>query len=299
MKRIILWLMAVLITITAAIYQRMTGPTNPKREEISLNDTLHKIRLIRSIGLDERSEIKLSINDSTIKARVYYKRFKTDDEYQQAPFRYKEYPVDSFIMNRIFGITREKGLFAALPPQPPAGKIQYYIEFTDKYCIKTLMKESPVIIRYKGGVPVWILTPHILLMFLAMLFSTASGLFAAFKMPVYKKYGTMTLYLLIAGGLIFGPIVQKYAFGEFWTGIPFGWDMTDNKLLITLFFWIGAVIMNRKTEKPFVTIIAAAVLLLVYSIPHNLFGSELDYNTGKVIQGFSLFFFYFHVPKKS
>jgi hypothetical protein len=136
-------------------------------------------------------------------------------------------------------------------------------------------------------------------MFLAMLFSTASGLFAAFKMPVYKKYGTMTLYLLIAGGLIFGPIVQKYAFGEFWTGIPFGWDMTDNKLLITLFFWIGAVIMNRKTEKPFVTIIAAAVLLLVYSIPHSLFGSELDYNTGKVIQGFSLFFFYFHVPKKS
>ena len=90
---------------------------------------------------------------------------------------------------------------------------------------------------------------------------------------------------LAAGGMILGPIVQKYAFGELWTGIPFGWDLTDNKTLIAVAAWILAVIMNRKREKPGYTIAAAVILLLVYSIPHSLFGSELDYVSGTVGQG--------------
>jgi hypothetical protein len=86
-------------------------------------------------------------------------------------------------------------------------------------------------------------------------------------------------------------LVQYYAFGDLWTGIPFGWDLTDNKTLIALIFWILAVVMNRKEEKPFYTILAAIVLLLIFSIPHSLFGSNLDYSTGKVTQGIILSFF--------
>ena len=109
------------------------------------------------------------------------------------------------------------------------------------------MKETPVVIRFKGSVPGYILLPHILLMFLAMLFSTAAGLMSVVKYPSYKKYAIWTLVLFIAGGMVLGPIVQKFAFGDLWTGVPFGWDLTDNKTLIALLFWILAVIMNRKT----------------------------------------------------
>ncbi|MBK7710372.1 MAG: hypothetical protein IPJ37_05055 [Bacteroidales bacterium] len=91
--------------------------------------------------------------------------------------------------------------------------------------------------------------------------------------------------------MILGPLVQYYAFGDLWTGIPFGWDLTDNKTLIALIFWILAVIMNRKKERPFYTALAAVVLLLVYSIPHSLFGSQLDYSTGQVTQGIIMNFF--------
>jgi hypothetical protein len=129
-------------------------------------------------------------------------------------------------------------------------------------------------------------------MFLAMLFSTAAGLLAVAKVPSFKKYGIWTLILLTAGGMILGPIVQKYAFGQLWTGIPFGWDLTDNKTLIAFAFWILAVIMNRKKERPVYTILAAVVLLLVYSIPHSMFGSELDYSTGQVTQGIILAFLF-------
>jgi hypothetical protein len=134
-------------------------------------------------------------------------------------------------------------------------------------------------------------------MFIAMLFSTLAGLAAVVKHPMYKKYANWTLYLFIAGGFILGPLVQKFAFGDLWTGIPFGWDLTDNKTLIAGIFWVLAVIMNRKKERPVYVILAALVLLLVFSIPHSLFGSELNVATGKVTTGIA-FFIFSKIPEK-
>jgi hypothetical protein len=193
-------------------------------------------------------------------------------------------------MNKVFSMTEEKGLFAEVPQQPAAGKIQYYFEITDSQGTHTFFKGAPVVIRFKGGVPAPILIPHILLMFAAMLFSTLAGLMSLIKYPLYKKYTLWTFILLIIGGMILGPLVQYFAFGDLWTGIPFGWDLTDNKTLIALIFWALAFFMNRKQERPFYSALAAVVLLLVYSIPHSMFGSELDYSTGQVTQGMILIF---------
>jgi hypothetical protein len=291
MKKFILWLLAIVITISAAIYQRHTGPTYPKKAEVELNSRVYQLRLVRSLSLDEKPEVRLDITDTSVRAKIYYKRFMSGDEYQSADFHYEVQPVHSFILNKIFKVYEEKGLFANVPRQPPAGKIQYYIELTDSKGTQTLFRNSPVVIRFKGGVPGYILVPHILLMFLAMLFSTLTGLMAATAWTSFKKYAMWTLILLIAGGMILGPLVQYFAFGDLWTGIPFGWDLTDNKTLIAFIFWIIAVIMNRKRERPFYSILAAVILLLVYSIPHSLFGSQLDYSTGQVTQGIILIFF--------
>lgn len=292
MKKSLLWLLAFIITIGAAYYQRMTGPTYPKRVNVMVNGSSYDLKLVRSLGLDERPEVKLRISDTTVKAVLWYKRFKSEDEYQSTPFVFKTYPVKSFVMNRIFKITEENGLFAEVPKQPAAGKIQYYLEITDTGGKQTLFKESPVVIRFKGAVPGQVLGPHILIMFIAMLFSTGAGLLALAGVPSYRKYGIWTLILLAAGGMILGPVVQKFAFGAFWTGVPFGWDLTDNKTLIAFLFWILAVVMNLKKERPVYTIMAAIMLLLVYSVPHSLFGSELDYGSGQVTQGIILTFFF-------
>jgi len=122
-------------------------------------------------------------------------------------------------------------------------------------------------------------------MFFAMLLSNLAGITALAGRDSQRKHGRLALWLLIAGGLVLGPVIQKYAFGKFWTGIPFGWDMTDNKTLIAIIVWVVAVIMNRRKARPAYTIAAALILLLIYSIPHSLFGSELDYVTGTVTQG--------------
>jgi hypothetical protein len=291
MKKIFLWSLAFIITIVAAIYQRETGPTYPKRLKIPLDNNIVELKLVRSLSLQENPRVKLNINDTLVKARLFYKRFKSDEEYQVTGFAYKVYPVHSAFMNKVFKIYEDKGFFATVPQQPPAGKLQYYFEITDSKGTRTFLKDTPVVIRFKGDVPALVLIPHILLMFVAMLFSTLAGLMAISKVSLYKKYALWTLILFIIGGFVLGPLVQYYAFDELWTGIPFGWDLTDNKTLIALIFWILAVVMNKRGDKPFYTVLAAIVLLVVFSIPHSLFGSELNYSSGQVTTGIIMSFF--------
>lgn len=279
MKKFILWFLAIVITLSAAVYQRMTGPTYPKRSEILVNDSIRNLRLVRSLSLNQKPEIKLNINDTSVKARLYYKKFKTEEDYQVTNFVHRNTSE------------KDKGFFAGIPQQPPAGKVEYYFEVVDSKGSKLYFEEEPIVIRFKGDVPAFVLIPHIIFIFLAMLFSTLAGLMSLIKYPSYKKFGIWTLILLIAGGFILGPLVQLYAFGELWTGVPFGWDLTDNKTLIALIFWVLAVYINKKQDKPVYTALAAFVLLMIFSIPHSLFGSELNYTSGQITQGFISSFF--------
>jgi hypothetical protein len=65
MKKTILWFLAIIITLGAAYYQRKTGPTYPKSVSINVNDTSYEVKLVRSLGLNERPEVKLDIADTT------------------------------------------------------------------------------------------------------------------------------------------------------------------------------------------------------------------------------------------
>jgi hypothetical protein len=83
--------------------------------------------------------------------------------------------------------------------------------------------------------------------------------------------------------MILGPVVQKYAFGAFWTGFPWGYDLTDNKTLIMWLAWLAACAFigrrpRRREGSPRVAVVlATVVMIVVYLIPHSLRGSELDY----------------------
>ena len=99
-----------------------------------------------------------------------------------------------------------------------------------------------------------------------------------------RKLAWVTLGLMTVGGLMLGPVVQEYAFGAFWTGVPFGWDLTDNKTLIMWLVWAavcGLFVWKRATSERnerLSVIMAAVIMSVVYLIPHSLQGSELDYD---------------------
>lgn len=266
-KLVISWILAIIITLSAAIYQRMTGPTYPQKASFTLNEKQYKVKLIRSHGGTSDAPVELSISDN-ISGRIHYRHYPSDEEWMV---------VD---MNN----TNSK-LTGKLPNQPPAGKLQYYIELSHNGQTIFLAKEKPVVIRYKGEVPGAVLLPHVLLMFFAMLISNLAGILALFNHKRFRSYTFFAFFLLLIGGMILGPVVQKFAFGDYWTGVPFGWDLTDNKTLIAFIAWIIAFVGNLKTERPKLTIMAAIVLFLIYLIPHSMFGSELDRETGEVVQG--------------
>ncbi|MBI4877207.1 MAG: hypothetical protein HY822_21445, partial [Acidobacteria bacterium] len=88
-----------------------------------------------------------------------------------------------------------------------------------------------------------------------------------------------TVGFLLVGGMILGPVVQKYAFDAFWTGWPFGHDLTDNKTAVAFVAWVGAWVASARSRNPRRWMVfAALVTLAVFLIPHSVLGSELDYS---------------------
>jgi hypothetical protein len=171
-----------------------------------------------------------------------------------------------------------------------AAKLEYYLEF-ENYGTGTVFQipDEPIVIRFKGAVPGWALLPHIILLFIAMIFSNLAGVMALFNHDRFKFWGVVTLALILVGGLIFGPIVQKFAFGHYWTGFPYGSDLTDNKTLIMFIVWGIAVLANMKRKLPWITIVASVVTILIFCIPHSLRGSEFNYESGEVVSGMVTF----------
>ena len=262
MKNTAFWIIAALITVSSAAYQRLTGPTYPIKGKTMISGSEIAYKLERSYETIEDYEIAIEVDSEEITGNLIYKRHKTDDPWTKVPF-----------------VRREDSLIASLPKQPAAGKMEYKVIFSSQEREISLSGEKPVIIRFKGPVPSAILYPHILIMFLAMLFSTRAGIEALDSKRNPRILALWATGLLIVGGLILGPLVQKFAFGELWTGFPISSDLTDNKTLIAFIGWIAAVIAGRGGKPARWWVLGASILLLVvYLIPHSLLGSELDYS---------------------
>lgn len=255
-------------TLSIAYYQRTTGPTYPVTGKMTISGKEISFRFPTS-------------NESTTPAKII---IRGDLNGLNAEVRYKKHKVDEHPKNVIFRADND-GLTAELPPEPPAGKLEYNVAVSNGG-EKIILNDKPVVIRFKGPVPLYILIPHVIFMFAAMLFSTRTGIEALRKGPKMKSLSGMTLAFLGLGGMILGPVVQKYAFGEFWTGWPFGNDLTDNKTLTAFAAWLVAWIRIRKNGAGRAWAVAAAIILIaVYLIPHSMFGSELDYESGKIETG--------------
>jgi hypothetical protein len=283
--RLTLWIIAFILMAAAAIYQRTTGPTYPMRGDFTLNGQTYSYRLIRSDYSDKTNDAaRVVIPDPTpadssftLDAKLSHKRYNTDD-----PFTFLPMTPET--------VDGENVLVGKLPAQPAAGKLEYFItlELGDETVSIPDEQADPdantVVIRFKDTVPDAVLTTHVVFMFFSMLIGMRAALAALVAPSLMRRMAFCCLIGLTIGGMIFGPIVQKHAFGAYWTGFPFGKDLTDSK---TLFMWLGwiiacVVIGVRPKKKEIVgrlAVLAAAILMTaVYLIPHSMQGSELDYS---------------------
>jgi hypothetical protein len=263
---VVLWIAALAVTVMLAYFQRMTGPSYPLRGSAVLGDGQEvQFRLPRSDQGRGALRVKLPAVGEDTTATLQWRRYPTNESYRDLPMK----PSGT------------DGIEATIPKQPAAGKVEYRIVTETRGELVVLPPDETVVARYRGDVPAGVLIPHILAMFIGMLVSTRALLEvirpagSAARVPVVVAMG-----LLMVGGLILGPVVQKFAFGAFWTGWPFGHDLTDNKTLIAVLAWLPATIAAIRGWKTRVAVVMGWLVMMgIFLIPHSMRGSQLDWST--------------------
>ena len=257
-----LCMVATVIMFFVAGYQRKTGPSWP----ISIDQTLegHSIKgkLPRSHPGEGGELISLEA-DPEVAGDVKWRHYPSRDAWTVTP------------MVRTGG-----ALIVELPKQPPAGKLEYAVELRSGKKSVTLPESETAVIRFRGDVPAGVLIPHIIFMFLAVTVVIRTGLGLLLREDEIGRFSLWVLIFLVPGGLVLGPMVQKFAFGVYWSGWPFGGDWTDNKTLFAVIFWVVALLLHRqkKVFAKYAVILSVLVTLAVYLIPHSMHGSEIDWD---------------------
>lgn len=182
----------------------------------------------------------------------------------------------------------------------PAGRrgdrAYYFLSVEDSAgtMLATLPADSskPLLIKFKGKVASWVLTAHIVAMFGSIFFVLLAGMGAVDllrgvgKLKVVVRNSVMALNLIFIGGFPLGIVVAYQTFGVGWDGVPFGWNITDNKTLIIFLFWLATVLVGfeRLSRAPgqrlqsapsprsfaLLVIVSVFVTLAVYLVPHSL-----------------------------
>ena len=259
--RVGFWLLALLLTLASAVFQRLTGPTHPLRGTVKLGETEVQLRLLRSHGGEGDQPVVVNVADGAVSGSVAWRRFPTNDSFTALPM-----------------VRDGDTLRTALPHQPPAGKLEYQVRLV-RGGETALFPERPAITRFKGAVSPVVLVPHIVAMFGGMLVANAAGLLALRGEKRLLGVSLVALVLLALGGLLLGPLVQKAAFGAYWTGWPFGTDLTDNKTAVAVLAWGVAAFRARGGRDARLAVgVAALVTLAVFLVPHSTWGSQIDWS---------------------
>ena len=168
-------------------------------------------------------------------------------------------------------------MVAALPHQPPAGKLEYVVRL-DGIDAGVVFPPRPAVTRFKGAVHPIALILHVAVIFLGMLYATRAGIESLVRSTSLRRLAWTAAILLWVGGFILGPIIQKMAFGAYWTGFPLGYDLTDNKILIAGLAWFWAVWRLRGNRSARLSVFVAAIItLVIFAIPHSVLGSEINW----------------------
>ncbi len=264
--RVTIGIVAFIAMYGMARYQRRTGPTWPIAVDETLAGTEISGELIRTQPGLENARVALEVDGTDVEGELIWRRYPTDDDWGRI----------AMVREQVADRTE---LAAYLPRQPMAAKLEYSVRLRKGSEELTLPPGETAVIRFRREVPAWVLIPHVAVMFLTLWIVFRAALGAVCGEIGVRRFVPAILILLLVGGFLLGPLVQKYAFDAWWTGWPFGGDWTDNKTLAALVAWLIAWWVSKKrpqVQRPAV-LLATLVMVVVYLIPHSVHGSELDW----------------------
>ena len=255
-----LWTVAVLVSLAAAQIEMQTGATHPLRRVVEIADSTFRVKLPRLHS--GSSGAKVAIPDpGGINAKLLWREADSGGDFVRVPMT-----------------SEGETLMALFPSRNPPDKLEYRLELEGAGDTIIVPEGRLVTLSFTGGVPAWLLVPHILFMFLTTLFAARCALELLNPARDLKKFTRLTLGALIIGGFVIGIPAEYYAIGKWWTGFPLGNSVTDNKTLVVLAFWVTALVaLERGGDSPSATsrwlsVLAASATFVLFLLPGDICG---------------------------
>ena len=181
--------------------------------------------------------------------------------------------------------------FGKIPAHKRGSLIRYYVEGRagEDLVVQVPAEDSPRFEFYfKGTANRYLLISHIVVIFAALFFFILAGYFA-YRALKERRAGLHVPRLGIVGTVLFfissiplGMIVAYQTYGKVWTGFPVGNDLTDNKSLVIMLYYIAATFFYRGSALrkdpssdllpgralPYVYIAGVVITVVLFLLPH-------------------------------
>jgi len=182
--------------------------------------------------------------------------------------------------------------FGYLPAQFRGTDLEYYIEAkageTIVARVPSRLRAEAFPVAVKGTPNRYLLISHIVLIFIALFFFIFSGYlgYKALKdrrsLLYIPRVAFLGIIVFFAASIPLGMAVSYQTYGKPWTGFPVGRDLTDNKSLAILAYWLVCAFLYRGSlfrkdpsrdllpmgTMAYVHIVGAIVTAVLFALPH-------------------------------
>jgi len=218
--------------------------------------------------------------------RVFYKKTKGEEFKKSIMQRVKD---SSTYVDYLPGLLKGVRWFYYIEAEDTAGNV---ISIPER--VKGGEREINFYVTFEGTANRFLFLSHIVLALTAVIFWVHSVFYAFNYIIAGERYNIrLGLHSAFYGAISFfifafpvGGYIAYQVFGQAWSGIPFGWDITDNKSLITFLYYAVLIYLmkgeffkkgigkgNRISDKgfSFALILGLIITIIVYNIPHSYF----------------------------
>ncbi len=198
---------------------------------------------------------------------------------------------NGFVTQRLEPISGTSWWAATLPGRDKGLRTYYFLSARDEAGNHVVLPEDASDVwtteydyfklRAEGKASRWALIVHVYLMFVAILLfvhalyyalSVLYGMDRSGALVASVYWGVLSFFIT---GFPIGWMIEKQVLGNYWEGIPFGWDITDSKTLFIFIFWLIPVILRmrkRVSDRGFAKWVIAGSLftIVMFLLPHSL-----------------------------
>ena len=218
--------------------------------------------------------------------RVFYKKVRTEEFKKSVMLRTKD---GSTYADYLPGLSKGERWFYYIEAEDTTGNI---LSIPER--VKEEERQINFYVTFEGTADRILFISHIVLAITAVILWIHSVFYAVNYLITKERHNIRLAFCSVLYGttsfFVFafpvGGYIAHQVFGQAWSGAPFGWDITDNKSLITFLYYViliylmkgefyelevgkGNVISDNNFS--YLVILGIILTIVVYNIPHSYF----------------------------